>query len=92
MASIANEYILYPISEKAVSIEFGNQIDEEIRQKISHLNQRILREPFSGFINTVPAYTTLTIFFEPLELLMNATLQGSTCLEKITFYLSKMKD
>ena len=92
MASITKDFTIYPISEKAISIEFGNQIDEEIRQKISHLNQCILKEPFFGFLNTVPAYTTLTIFFEPLELQKNASLQGSTCLEKITFYLSRMKD
>lgn len=91
MSSNSKDFTIYPISEKAVTIVFGNQIDEEIREQINGLNQFIKYHPFSGFINTVPAYTTLTIFFEPLGLLADAHLKGSTCLEKITFYLSQFK-
>lgn len=86
------KYSIYPISEKAVSIVFGNQIEEQTRQKINNLNQIIKANPFSGFLNTIPAYTTLTLFFEPLELLRDSALKGSTCLEKITFYLSQLEN
>lgn len=92
MISELKDYTLYQISEKAISIGFGNQIDEELRQQISSLNRLILANPFLGLLNTIPAYTTLTLFFEPLELLKENTLKGSTCLEKITFYLSGFKD
>lgn len=86
------KYSIYPVSEKAISITFGNQIDEGIRQEINNLNQLIKANPFSGLLNTIPAYITLTLFFEPLELLRDSALKGSTCLEKITFYLSQLND
>lgn len=92
MVSDLKKYRIYPISEKAISIEFGNQINEEIRQQISSLNQLILANPFFGLLNTIPAYTTLTLFFEPSELLKDAALKGSNCLERITFYLSRLKN
>ncbi|MBD3747858.1 MAG: 5-oxoprolinase subunit PxpB [Sphingobacteriales bacterium] len=86
------KYILHPISEKAISIVFGNQISEAIRQQISRLNRLILANPFLGLLNAIPAYTTLTLFFEPSILLKDTSLKGSTCSEKITFYLAQLEN
>jgi inhibitor of KinA len=58
---------IYPLSEKAVTIEVGNSITEEIHYKILSLNQFIHQLYIPGFIETVPSYCTLTIYYNPVE-------------------------
>ena len=67
-------FIIYSISEKAVLIEFGQKIEEQIMHRISNLNRIISDHPFIGLDCTVPAYTTLTLFFNPVEVINNKTL------------------
>lgn len=56
---------IYPLSETALTIEWGNSIDEAIRQQVVHANDLLNQNPFAGFIETVPAYTTLTVYYQP---------------------------
>ena len=63
-----NEIKFYPLSEKAITIEVGNTISEENHYKILSLLQFIHQLNIPGFIETVPAYCTLTIYYNPLEI------------------------
>ena len=56
---------IYPLSETAICIEWGNTIDEFINQQVLCMNRLLHQKPFTGFIETVPAYTTLTIYYQP---------------------------
>jgi KipI family sensor histidine kinase inhibitor len=56
----------YPLSEYAITFQFGNVLSEEVYQIISRLNFALSVQPFDGFIESVPAYTTLTVFYNPL--------------------------
>ena len=59
-------YHIYPLSEKAITIELGNSISLENHYKVLSL-QHFLQELYiPGFIEMVPAYCTITIFYEPL--------------------------
>ena len=49
----------------ALCIEWCNTIDELINQQVLCLNSLLQQTPFTGFIETVPAYTTLTIYYQP---------------------------
>lgn len=80
----------FQISENAISLEFGDEISEEILERITNLNDRIKRNPFAGLLSTVHAYTTLTLHFNPLELLNAADLKGDTCLDKISAYINSI--
>lgn len=84
------QFTIYSISEKAVSIAFGNKIDEKIMNRISSLNRLILDNPFIGLDCTVPAYTSLTLFFNPAQLINDKSLRGESCREKVSNYLSQM--
>lgn len=59
---------MYPkftdLSETAIAIEWGNSMDENIHQQVSGLDHLLHQKPFPGFIETVPAYTTLTIYYQ----------------------------
>ena len=56
---------IYPLSEKALCIDWGNIIDEHINSLVASLDKLIRLNPFLGFIETVPAYSTLTIYYQP---------------------------
>ena len=58
---------IYSLSESAITVEFGDKIDPKNYQQISNLNNNISDNPFLGFIETVPAYTTLTIYYQPVR-------------------------
>lgn len=60
---------IYPISEKAVTIAFGDSISEELMYRINSFDKLIREQPFPGLQTTVPAYGTLSVFFDPLQVL-----------------------
>src|SRR6266699_1695406 len=88
----ANNLIIYPISECAVTIEFGNTIDESLMNRISSFNQLLRQKPFPGMYDTVPAYTTLTIFFDPMRLINEGNMTGKSCFEKVSDYLRSLNE
>lgn len=74
---------IYPISEKAVTIEFGKEIDPVTHQRIMQADLLLNKEGFSGFVETVPAYSTLTVYYDPIIVLQDPGLEGLTAFEKV---------
>ena len=56
-----------PFSECAVLLSFGNTIDEGIHEQVMKAKQMIESAPLKGFIETVPAYNSLVVYFNPAE-------------------------
>ncbi|WP_233268871.1 5-oxoprolinase subunit PxpB [Mucilaginibacter lacusdianchii] len=80
----------YSLSERAISVVFGSDIDDSTLQQITQFNHTLHRKPFPGFYTTVPAYTTLTVFYDPL-LVIQSDLPGTDCFDKVTHYLEQLK-
>ncbi len=85
---VFNDLRFFQISENAISIEMGGDISEETLEKITRLNEWIKQNPFAGLLSTIPAYTTLTLYFNLVELMKDAGLKGFTALDKISGYIS----
>ncbi len=67
-----------PFSENAVLLSFGNTINEAIHEKLMHAKNSIEKNPFKGFVETVPAYNSLTVFYNPVTVEKDAeTISGS---------------
>ena len=88
----ATNLVIYQISENAVTIEFGHAINETLMQRISRFNQLLNKTPFPGMLGIVPAFTTLSIFFDPLQIINNVGLTGKTCYQKVSGYLQSLKE
>ncbi|RYE10149.1 MAG: carboxyltransferase domain-containing protein, partial [Sphingobacteriaceae bacterium] len=84
-------FAIYYLSEQAVTIEFGQQIGEEVFNRIRQFNQLIHQNPFPGFLSTVPAYTTLSVYFDPLQII-KSNLPGQDCFEKVCAHLNHLKN
>jgi len=54
---------IYPISEQALTIAFSEQISEAANRQVLQLHHRLQLAPFPGFIESVPAYGSLTVYF-----------------------------
>lgn len=90
-AMVVPHFNVYALSEQAITIEFGREINEDVLQKVTAFNQFITQNPFPGFCTTVPAYTTLTVYFDPLQVIQSG-LPGTDCFDKVSAYLTSLKN
>jgi inhibitor of KinA len=56
----------YPLGDSAIVIQLGNEISESIQRHISSICSFLEDYSFEGFIEYVPAFTTVTIFYDAL--------------------------
>ena len=52
--------------DKSIFVEFGDGIDPELNQSVRRLKQAIEKKRIPGVTETVPAYRSLLVYFEPL--------------------------
>jgi len=57
-------YKIFPLGENALTIDFGNEISLELNGKVLRLAEFLARNSFAGFVEIVPAYSSLTIFYD----------------------------
>ena len=58
------QYHIFPLGDSALTIDFGNIIDEGINKEVMNRFQQLNDEPLSGVLELVPAYSSLTIHFD----------------------------
>lgn len=57
---------IIPLSETALLISFGDSISLELHEQVMQAQQLIEHHPFKGFVETVPAYNSLVVYYDPL--------------------------
>jgi inhibitor of KinA len=68
----------YSLGDSAITVEFGSEINEIIHNRINAFIRVLERGAFKGLIEIVPAYTTVTIYYNPLEVTRSNGLNGET--------------
>ena len=56
---------LFPLGDAAVVLEFGTGIDAATHAAIASFAARLVQQPFVGLRELVPAFTTLTVYYDP---------------------------
>jgi inhibitor of KinA len=79
---------IYPLNERAITIELGETISEDVHRRVMSLRDEILEKSFAGILDVVTAYTTITVYFDP-DLISNSVLPGKTPLQKMTQFVSE---
>lgn len=59
---------IVPLGDSAVLVQLGNEIDLAINQRVHALAKLIITSSIIGIIETVPAYATLLVHYDPLAL------------------------
>lgn len=57
---------IFPLGDSAITVDFGNIIDEEINLNVLAWYQQLTNDPVEGMIEIVPAYSSLTLHYDML--------------------------
>jgi inhibitor of KinA len=60
----AIQYRIFPLGDAAITVDFGNVIDEAINKRVLTLFYQLLSDPLTGMIEIVPAYSSVTIYYD----------------------------
>jgi inhibitor of KinA len=58
---------IFPLGDSALTIDLGNAISDELNARAISLAESIVADPFVGLIETVPAYSSVAIFYDVLK-------------------------
>ncbi len=54
-----------PVGDRAITVEFANEISIPTNQKVHALDRRLTQAGIPGIVETVPTYRTLIVHYEP---------------------------
>ena len=57
-----------PVGECAISIEFGDEISNEINNQIMIFNKKLKSLNIDGILETVPSFKSLLVYYDPMKL------------------------
>jgi inhibitor of KinA len=56
---------LLPLGDSAVVLQFGEAISPDTQRRIQAVAAHLQAQPFAGMVELVPAFTTLTVYYQP---------------------------
>ncbi|WP_242917699.1 5-oxoprolinase subunit PxpB [Pontibacter liquoris] len=56
---------LYPLGDSAITVQFGDAVSEHTLSLVRNYTAHLEQQPFAGLIEFVPAYTTVTLYYDP---------------------------
>lgn len=65
-------YRIYPLGDGSITVDWGQVPTPELQDLLIALHEHLQLQPFPGFIESVPAYTSLTIFYDPIDQLFSS--------------------
>ncbi|MEF2965759.1 5-oxoprolinase subunit PxpB [Paenibacillus sp. M1] len=71
-------YRIVPLGDSALNVCFGDRVDPVIYHRVKQLADHLDRHPLPGMIEYVPAYATVTIYYDPLALITGENGGGET--------------
>ncbi|MEH7084491.1 5-oxoprolinase subunit PxpB [Neobacillus drentensis] len=73
MAYQKNNADIRPLGDSALVIQLGDGISPAIHEKVKNLSNLLEKDPFTGLIESVPAYNSLTIYYNPVAVYLSST-------------------
>ncbi len=58
------DYKIFSLGDSALTIDFGNTINESLNDTVISIFNSLHQTPFEGLIEAVPAYSSLTIYYD----------------------------
>ena len=63
---------ILPAGETCIFVDFGEKIDMKINAHVQALRQALTEKPFEGLRELVPTYRSLSIYFDPVTVNLDA--------------------
>lgn len=86
----AEDFDCYALSERAITLEFGSEGSPKTTRNIRRLYYELTQKPFPGFYAAIPAYTSLSVFYDPIQVLNAHNSNGNTAFSRVKEYLEKL--
>lgn len=61
--------IIEPLGDCGLLVEFGDEVNENVQQKVTAFSKLLSESSIEGIIEFIPSYTTVTIFYNPFYFL-----------------------
>ena len=61
-------YRIFPLGDAAITVDFGNCIDESINQEVIARFNQLQQQPLPGMTEAVPAYSSLTVYYHMMAI------------------------
>lgn len=68
-------YTIKPLSERALLVQFNDVLSEAINARVIALHETLLKNPFPGYVESVPGYSSLGVFFNMEEISLEASFE-----------------
>ncbi|TQR19704.1 5-oxoprolinase subunit PxpB [Psychrobacillus vulpis] len=83
------ETIMKPLGDSALIVQLGEGIDPIIHERVKNLSELLTNNPFEGFIELVPAYNNITVFYNPY-IVYNSQKGTLTAFEKVCAHMKHL--
>jgi len=70
------------MGDRSLIIEFGDEISPEMNQRVMEFTHTMAANPIEGVVETIPAYRSLLIVYDPLKISFNVLKQRIDDLQK----------
>lgn len=67
MSSPALPYRIFPLGDAAITVDFGNVIDEQINKEVITRFHELQEHPIPGMTEVIPAYSSFTVYYDILS-------------------------
>jgi inhibitor of KinA len=85
---------LIPLGESAIRMELGSRIHPDIHRKVKRIADCLDKHPFPGMMECVPAFTSVTVFYDPLKIrklhIDRPQIAGQSCYEIVSDMLQQL--
>jgi len=80
-------FSLIQINESSLLISFGDVIHQDVNANVMKAKAAIEANPFPGFVESVPAYTSLAVYYNPVEVEKKNETVAATVLQTLQHLL-----
>ena len=82
--------LIQPLGDSALFVQLGEGIAPAIQEKAKNLMQLLIEHPFEGWIECVPAYNNITVYYDPTRVLPSPGFGTGTSFQKVSAYIQKL--
>jgi inhibitor of KinA len=61
-------YRIFPLGDSAITIDFGNYIDEALNKEVIARFNQLQEQPLAGMTEAIPAYSSITVYYDIMVL------------------------
>ena len=78
------------LGEQCLVVEFGRGMDPAWNDQALSLHRRLMEQPFPGYIESIPAYSSLTVCLDLERWCQSNPHRNTTAVESVMLYLERL--